>query len=143
MNIKKKIKNWYLIDCNNLILGRISTIVANILMGKNKITYSYNNDEGDFVILINTDKVILTGNKENHKKYWKHTGYIGSIKFLTPKSIRNKNSCNLLINSIKGMLPKNKLKNRMLKRLKCYKTSLHPHNSQKPIIFNYKNYLYK
>ncbi len=140
-NIKR---DWYILDCDKLIVGRVSTLIATILMGKYKTKFSKEKDTGDFIILLNVDKIIFTGNKNSDKKYWKHSGYIGSINYRTPNYYRSKNLCkNIMINSVNGMLPKNKNRKRMINRLKCYNGSVHPHSCQNPIVFDYKNFLFK
>ncbi|MCM0158320.1 50S ribosomal protein L13 [endosymbiont of Metamasius hemipterus] len=105
-----------------------------MLQGKNNINYLPNIDNGDYIIIINSKNIILTGNKKNNKKYYKHTGYIGNLKTIFFKDLINKNPNKIIYNSIKGMLPKNKLFKKIInKKLKIYKDSNHRHNSQKPI----------
>ncbi|WP_320415116.1 50S ribosomal protein L13 [Candidatus Nardonella dryophthoridicola] len=121
-------------DAKNEILGRLSSKVSLLLQGKNNINYLPNIDNGDYIIIINSKNIILTGNKKNNKKYYKHTGYIGNLKTIFFKDLINKNPNKIIYNSIKGMLPKNKLFKKIInKKLKIYKDSNHRHNSQKPI----------
>ncbi|MGL5640098.1 MAG: 50S ribosomal protein L13 [Mycoplasmoidaceae bacterium] len=126
-------KKWYIIDATDLILGRLSTNVANLLRGKNKTSFTPNVDCGDYVIIINTDKIKLTGNKlENENKY-NHSGYIGGLRVRSLKTMKEKYSDELVRNAIKNMLPKNKLSNQMITKLHLYKNDVHNHQAQKPI----------
>ena len=128
-NINKK---WILFDATNKILGRLACNITEVLIGKNNPHYTYNNDSGDYVIVINTDKIILTGKKWEKKKYYKHSEYPGNIK-ITPINIFKKNTEFILRHAIKGMLPKNKLQKIYLKKLKLYSNNIHPHQGQNPI----------
>ncbi|MGL4617403.1 MAG: 50S ribosomal protein L13 [Mycoplasmoidaceae bacterium] len=131
-------KKWYIIDATDLILGRLSTNVANLLRGKNKTSFTPNVDCGDYVIIINTDKIKLTGNKlENEKKY-NHSGYIGGLRVRSLKTMKEKYSDELVKNAIKNMLPKNKLSNQIISKLHLYKNDVHNHQAQKPIEYNVK-----
>ena len=125
-------QKWHLIDAENKTLGRLSSRVSSILMGKNKSQYTPNNDLGDFVVIINAEKIKLTGNKESQKKYYKHSGYPGGLKTTTLKELRKDNPEQIIFKAIKGMLPKNKLADKMISKLKVYKGSVHPHVGQKP-----------
>ena len=127
---KNIIKEWYLIDADNQILGRLSSKIAQILRGKNKVNFTHHMDMGDFVVIINADKVKLTGNKDDNKTYFRHSGYPGGSKKSSLKVIRNTKSEFILYNSIKGMLPHNKLGNKILKNLKIYSGDSHPHKAQ-------------
>ena len=127
-------QKWHLIDAENKTLGRLSSRVSSILMGKNKSQYTPNNDLGDFVVIINAEKIKLTGNKESQKKYYKHSGYPGGLKTTTLKELRKDNPEQIIFKAIKGMLPKNKLADKMISKLKVYKGSVHPHVGQKPEI---------
>lgn len=120
-------KNWYIFDASKLVLGRLSTQVADILRGKNKTTFANNTDGGDYVVVINAAKVKLTGNKENQKRYYKHSGYIGNLKEKTLPEMRAKNPEQIVIHAVTGMLPDNKLREGFLKRLKVYPGANHPH----------------
>ena len=127
-------QKWHLIDAENKTLGRLSSRVSSILMGKNKSQYTPNNDLGDFVVIINAEKIKLTGNKESQKKYYKHSGYPGGLKTTSLKELRKDNPEQIIFKAIKGMLPKNKLADKMISKLKVYKGSVHPHVGQKPEI---------
>lgn len=131
LSIKKnEIKtDWYLVDADNHTLGRLSSKIAHILRGKNKVNYTPHMDMSDFVVVINADKINLSGNKNKQKEYWHHTGFPGGGKV---KSVEESDSEFILHNSIKGMLPHNKLGRKLIKHLKIYKDSIHPHESQCP-----------
>ena len=141
-DIKKK---WVLIDANNAILGRLAVISANILRGKNKTEYTPNQDCGDNLIIINSDKVVLTGKKETDKTYYRHTGYPGGLKETNANKMRNKKqSNNLLRLAIKRMIPKGPLGKKQLSNCKIFEGPAHNMESQNPSIidiskFNSKN----
>ena len=126
-------RKWYVVDATNIPLGRVASQVAAVLRGKNKPIYTPHVDTGDFVIVINTDKMILTGNKMTDKKYFHHSGYPGGIKEATYKDLMEKKSDFVLEKAVKGMLPKNSLGKKMFQKLKCYKGSEHPHQAQQPV----------
>lgn len=126
-------RKWILIDASEAPLGRVSTVVAKYLTGKYKPTYTPHIDAGDNVVIINADKLIVTGNKELAKKYYHHTGYPGGIKEANLGQLREKNSTKVIEAAVKGMLPKNKLQDDRLKRLKIYKDENHTHAPQKPV----------
>lgn len=130
-------KKWYIIDAENRPLGRVATEVAKLLKGKHKPTYSTHLDCGDFVIVINSDKIILTGNKLNDKVYRHHSGYIGGMKETSYKDLMQNSSDKALEIAVKGMLPKNSLGRDMFTKLKVFKGSEHNHEAQKPEIWNY------
>jgi large subunit ribosomal protein L13 len=125
-------KKWYVVDAENKVLGRLASEIANRLRGKHKPTFSDFIDNGDFVIVTNADKIKLTGNKWNDKKYYRHTGYMGGLKEASAKELMAKHPTDLLIFAVKGMLPKNKLGAAQLKKLKVYAGSEHPHAAQQP-----------
>lgn len=130
-------KKWLIIDAAGKPLGRVATEVARLLKGKHKPTYSTHLDCGDYVIVINTDKIVLTGNKLNDKMYRRHSGYIGGMKE-TPYSIMmEKKSDEALRLAVKGMLPKNSLGRQMITKLNTYKGSEHKNEAQKPELWNY------
>ena len=131
LSIKKnEIKtDWYLVDADNHTLGRLSSKIAHILRGKNKVNYTPHMDMSDYIVVINADKINLTGNKNKQKEYWHHTGFPGGGKV---KSVEESDSEFILHNSVKGMLPHNKLGRKLIKHLKIYKDSIHPHESQCP-----------
>ncbi len=127
-------QKWHLIDAENKTLGRLSSRVSSILMGKNKSQYTPNNDLGDFVVIINAEKIKLTGNKESQKKYFRHTGYPGGLKSTNVQELRKDKPEQIILRAVKGMLPKNKLADKMISKLKVYKGPAHPHVGQKPEI---------
>ena len=126
-------KKWFVVDATDKTLGRLSSKVAQILRGKNKVHYTPHMDMGDFVIIVNADKVKLSGNKASTKDYFKHTNYPGGAKNISIKVMKEKKPEFILMNSIKGMLPHNRLGKQILTHLKVYAGSEHPHSSQKPI----------
>lgn len=125
-------REWYLVDATNQNLGRLSSKIAQIIRGKNKVNYTPHIDMSDYVIVVNTSKISVTGNKENSKEYWRHTGYPGGGKTTLFKDVMKNNSDKLLYNAVKGMLPHNKLSNQLIKHLKVYAGENHPHSSQNP-----------
>ena len=126
-------RKWYIVDATNIPLGRVASQVAAVLRGKNKTIYTPHVDTGDYVIVINTDKMILTGNKLSQKKYFHHSGYPGGLKEVTYKDLMEKKSDFALERAVKGMLPKNSLGKKMFGKLKVYKGSEHPHQAQQPV----------
>tara|TARA_B100000401_G_scaffold427034_1_gene358207 strand:- start:158 stop:586 length:429 start_codon:yes stop_codon:yes gene_type:complete len=126
-------KKWFIVDATDKTLGRLSSKVAQVLKGKNKPYYTPHMDMGDFVIIINADKVKLTGKKESTKDYFKHTNYPGGAKNISIKILKEKKPEFILMNSIKGMLPHNRLGKKILTHLKVYAGDVHPHTSQKPV----------
>ena len=127
-------KNWVLIDATDAVLGRLAVISANILRGKNKVDYTPNQDCGDNLIIINSEKVALTGKKANNKIYYRHTGYPGGIKETNPTKMKEKNKSNELIKlAIKRMIPKGPLGKKQLSNCKIYTGIEHKHDSQKPV----------
>ena len=125
-------KKWYIVDAEGQTLGRLATKVATVLRGKHKPTYTPNVDCGDFVIVINTDKVVLTGKKLEDKFYRYHTGYIGGLKEIPYKKLMAEKSDLAVYEAVKGMLPKNSLGRTMIKKLRVYKGAEHNHSAQKP-----------
>lgn len=130
-------KKWYVIDAADKPLGRVSTEVAKILKGKHKPTYSTHLDCGDYVIVLNSDKIVLTGNKLNNKMYRHHSGYIGGMKEVPYKDLMANSSDKALMLAVKGMLPKNSLGRDMITKLKIYKGGEHTQEAQQPIILNF------
>ena len=126
-------RKWYVVDATNIPLGRVASQVAAVLRGKNKTIYTPHVDTGDYVIVINSDKMILTGNKMTQKKYFHHSGYPGGLKEVSYKDLMEKRSDFALERAIKGMLPKNSLGKKMFGKLKVYKGSEHPHQAQQPV----------
>ena len=125
-------RKWYVVDAAGVPLGRLASRVASVLRGKNKPTYTPNVDTGDFVIVINTDKAVLTGKKLENKFYRYHTGYIGGLKEISYKKLMAEKSDLAVYEAVKGMLPKNSLGRAMLKKLRVYKGAEHNHAAQKP-----------
>ena len=125
-------KKWLLLDASNMTLGRLSAKISSILMGKNKAQYTPHNDLGDYIVVINAEKVKVTGNKDIQKKYYRHSGYPGGLKSSTFSEIIEKNPEDIILKAVKGMLPKNKLSNSMISKLKVYKGDNHPHIGQNP-----------
>ena len=125
-------RKWYVVDAEGKTLGRLATKVAAVLRGKHKPTFTPNVDTGDFVIVINTDKVVLTGNKLEDKYYRYHTGYIGGLKEIPYKKLMAEKSDLAVYEAVKGMLPKNSLGRAMIKKLRVYKGAEHNHSAQKP-----------
>ncbi len=123
---------WYVVDAEGMVLGRLASKVATILRGKNKPTYTPNVDMGDYVIVINTDKVILTGKKLDKKMYTYHTGYVGGLKQTPYRHMMEKKSDVVVYEAVKGMLPHNTLGKSMIKKLRVYKGNEHDHIAQKP-----------
>ncbi len=125
-------RKWYVVDAAGLPLGRLASRVAAVLRGKTKPNYTPNVDTGDFVIVINTDKVVLTGKKLENKFYRYHTGYIGGLKEIPYKKMMEEKSDLAVYEAVKGMLPKNSLGRAMIKKLRVYKGEKHSHEAQKP-----------
>jgi len=125
-------RKWYVIDASGCVLGRLASFVATRLRGKHKPIFTPHVDTGDYIIVINADKVTLTGRKWDEKVYYRHSGYIGGLKSLSAKQLFKKRPEDLVIYAVRGMLPKNRLGRKMLKKLKVYAGSDHPHMSQQP-----------
>ena len=124
--------NWYLVDAEDQVLGRLASKVAQILRGKNKPYFTSHMDMGDFVVIINAEKVKVTGNKEADKIYFRHSGYPGGITAVNLKKVRQQYPERIITNAVKGMLPHNRLGRRLLKHLKIYSKQDHPHQAQCP-----------
>ena len=125
-------RDWYLVDAKDQTLGRLSSTIAQLLRGKGKSYYTPHMDMGDFVIVINAEKVKVTGNKESDKMYWRHSGYPGGLTEYNFASLREKHPDRLISKAVKGMLPSNKLGSKLLGHLKVYKGAVHPHAAQNP-----------
>ena len=125
---------WCLVDANGAVLGRLATTVASRLRGKHNPLFTPHTDTGDFVIVINADKVILTGRKLDQKQYYRHSGYIGGLKATTAKELKEKRPEDIVRFAVKGMLPKNRLGRKLFKKLKVYAGDQHPHQAQNPEI---------
>ena len=136
LTTKDIVQKWYLIDCSGKKLGRLSVQIANILRGKNKPEYTPNSDVGDFVVLINAERIEISGNKSKDKIYFKHTGYPGNLKEINFQDLLNKDPEKVLRNAVKGMLPKNRLNRKIINKLKVYSGENHPPEAQNPEVIN-------
>ncbi len=129
-------RNWYIVDASVLPLGRLSTHISTILMGKNKPLFTKHIDCGDYVVVINSDKLVVTGNKLTQKKYYHHSMHPGGLKEIDLQTQLQKDSRKVIYNAVRGMLPVNKLRDQRLTRLKIYKDENHNHDPQKPTQLN-------
>ena len=134
-NVERK---WYVIDAEGVVLGRLASQVALMLRGKHKPTFTPHVDTGDFIIVVNTDKIVLTGNKLNDKIYYHHTGHPGGLKETKYRDLMATKSEFALKKAVRGMLPKGPLGNKMFKKLKVYAGPEHEHQAQKPEAFELK-----
>jgi len=125
-------KKWYVVDASGKTLGRLTTRIATVLRGKNKVGFVPFMDHGDFVIVVNAEKVHVTGKKREAKIYWRHSDYPGGLRLTPFKDVMAKDPTFIIKNAVKGMLPHNKLGRRMLKKLKVYAGPEHPHKAQMP-----------
>ncbi len=123
-------RKWHVIDADGAVLGRLAAQVANILRGKDKPVFTPHLDAGDFVVVINAEKVLVTGKKETEKLFMTYSGWKGSEKFTSVAQIRAKHPERLITHAVKGMIPKNRLGDRLLTKLKVYKGAKHPHSAQ-------------
>ncbi len=123
---------WYVVDASGCVLGRLASFVATRLRGKHKPVYTPHVDTGDHIVVINADKIALTGRKWDEKLYYRHSGYVGGLKSITAKKLLEKRPEDLVMHAVRGMLPKNRLGRKMFKKLKVYAGSEHPHVAQKP-----------
>ena len=130
------VRKWYVVDAEGVALGRLASKVAAILRGKNKPTFTPNVDTGDFVIIVNCDKVLLTGKKLEKKYYRYHTGHIGGLKEIQYKTLMANKADVAVYEAVKGMLPKSKLGKQMLKKLRVFKGAEHDHAAQQPEVLN-------
>ena len=127
-------KTLYLIDAENKTLGRVATQISQILIGKHKYDYSYHLDTGDYVVVINAEKIIVSGQKEKMKKYYSHSGRPGGMKIKTFEQLRSYMPERIIEKAVKGMLPKGSLGKDLYRKLKVYSTDEHPHTAQQPIL---------
>lgn len=125
-------KKWYVVDAAGQTLGRLSTVVADTLRGKRKVIYTPNIDTGDFVVIVNAEKIVVTGNKLDEKTYWRHSGYPGGIKGESLKDLLARRPEEVVRRAVKGMLPHNRLGAAQLRKLKIYAGPEHPHGAQHP-----------
>lgn len=129
-------RRWFIVDAQGKILGRLATEVARILRGKHKPTYTPHLDTGDFVVIVNAEKIELSGRKADQKEYFRHTGYMGGEKFIPYRRMLEKHPERVIELAVKGMLPKNALGKQMHKKLRVYAGSEHPHQAQQPETLN-------
>ena len=125
-------KNWFVVDANGIVLGKLASKVAHILRGKHKASYSPHADDGDYVVVIHAEKIHLSGKKWEQKKYRHHSGYVGHLKEVSYKKLREKNPILMVKQAVKGMLPKNRLGRAQLRHLKVYAGANHKHDTQNP-----------
>ena len=125
-------RKWHVVDANGAVLGRLAVQVANILRGKNKPVFTPHLDAGDFVVVINAEKVILTGKKEDEKLFMSYSGWKGGESYRSVAQVRARTPERLILHAVKGMIPKNRLGDRLLTKLKVYKGANHPHAAQQP-----------
>lgn len=125
-------RDWVIIDAKDQVLGRLAVKIANQLRGRNKPTYTPHVDTGDFVVVINADKIVLTGKKEEQKKYMFYSGYVGGEKYLSVSQMQERRPDFVVKHAVKGMLPKNRLAAKMLTKLKIFAGEEHPHEAQQP-----------
>jgi large subunit ribosomal protein L13 len=125
-------RDWYVVDVENKVLGRVATQIANVLRGKNKPVFTPSVDTGDFVIVLNADKIALTGKKLTDKMYYRHSEFPGGLKSISAGKLIEKDVEQVIRKAVKGMLPKNKLSRHMISKLKVYVGPTHPHQAQQP-----------
>ena len=130
-------RDWYIVDATDKKLGRLASNVAQIIRGKHKPFFTPNLDMGDFVVVINADKVVISGDKSNQKEYWRHTGYPGGQKVVTFKAMKEKYPERIITSAVEGMLPHNRLGRKLGTHLKVYSGNEHPHLSQKPKVLEF------
>ena len=131
-NARDRERGWQIVDAEGKTLGRLATQIANVLRGKHKPTYTPHVDVGDFVIVVNAEKVAVTGDKREKKLYWRHSGYPGGIRSRTLGDLLEKRPEEVIRKAVKGMLPRNRLARQQLRKLKVYAGPEHPHQAQKP-----------
>ncbi len=129
-------RKWWLVDAEGIVLGRLATKVATVLRGKDKPAYTPFFDNGDFVVIINADKIKVTGNKEDQKIYYHHSGFMGGIKEVGYRRMMNTHPERIIRAAVRGMLPKNRLNRKILKKLKIYAGTDHKHEAQKPEVLS-------
>ncbi|MGH7505416.1 MAG: 50S ribosomal protein L13 [Longimicrobiales bacterium] len=127
-------RRWWIVDADGLVLGRLATEIARVLRGKHKAMFTPHLDTGDYVIVVNADKVRLTGRKPEQKRYFRHSGYMGGERFIPFRTMQEKHPERVIELAVKGMLPKNNLGRLMRKKLKVYAGSAHPHEAQQPAV---------
>lgn len=127
---------WYLVDAKDLTLGKLAVKLANVLRGRHKASFSPHLDTGDFVVVINARHLVVSGNKAADKQYYSHSGHFGHLKQTSLTELLEKNPCRVVELAVRGMMPKNKLRDVMMKKLKIYPEASHPHEAQKPSILS-------
>ena len=132
------VRNWYVIDATGQVLGRLAVQIANMLRGRHKPTYTPHLDCGDFIVVVNAEKVVLTGDKDTKKIYQDYSGYIGGLKEQTADVVRAKNPTRLIHDAVWGMMPKGRLGRTQFSKLKIYAGPTHPHHAQKAVSFEVK-----
>jgi large subunit ribosomal protein L13 len=125
-------RKWHIVDAEGVVLGRLAVQVANVLRGKNKPIFTPHLDAGDFVVVVNAEKVVLTGKKEQDKQFMTYSGWKGGEKYQTVAEVRARHPERLIMHAVKGMIPKNRLGSALLTKLKVYKGAEHPHAAQQP-----------
>ncbi len=130
-------RKWYVVDAKDQVLGRVASQIAKVIRGKNKPVFTPNMDAGDFVIVINADKVKLTGKRESEKSYFRHSGYPGGVTIKSVAQVRESKPEFMIQNAVKGMLPKTRLGKKLVKKLKVYAGENHPHSAQKPEVLSF------
>ena len=136
LNKEDVTRNWFVLDASDKVLGRLATKIADRIRGKDKPSFTSHTDGGDYVIVVNAEKIKVTGSKFTDKKYYTHSLYPGGLNTRTFKDLNEKNPEKIIVNAVKGMLPKNKLRKEIIKKLKVFKGPDHDHESQKPINWN-------
>ncbi len=127
-------RNWFLVDARDKVLGRLASSIAIRLRGKHKPEFTPHIDTGDYIVVINASEILVTGNKEKDKQYFRHTGYVGGIRMIRLFEMRKKFPERIIQKAVKGMMPNGPLGRSMLKKLKIYPSAEHPHSAQKPVI---------
>lgn len=129
-------EKWFVVDAEGAVLGRLASSIAARLRGKHNPLFTPHVDSGDWIVVVNADKVVLTGRKWDQKKYYRHSGYIGGLKTITAQKLLEKRPEDLIRFAVQGMLPKNRLGRKMLKKLKVYAGGDHPHEAQQPEVLS-------
>lgn len=129
-------RNWYVVDLEGKVLGRAASEIAKVLRGKNKPVFTPHADTGDFVIVINAEKAVLTGNKLDQKMYYRHSGYHSGLKTTVARKMQEEKPEEMIRHAVWGMLPKNRLGRKIIKKLKIYRGSGHPHEAQNPAVLD-------
>lgn len=126
-------RTWHVVDAEGKVLGRLATEVANVLRGRDKPTYTPHMDTGGFVVVVNAEKVVVTGKKETGKRYMRYSGWKGGERYATVAQVRARTPERLILHAVRGMIPKNRLGDRLITKLKVYRGNQHPHKAQQPV----------